>query len=46
MNGPAVQSAYYLISAPAAKVASPASFVAPASSVTTLDDSGWRPARD
>jgi hypothetical protein len=51
MNPSAVVPAYYLVSA-AQKIASPAptavvptSAVAP-TSIITLDDSGWRPARD
>ena len=44
MNRPAGEPGYYLISA-APKFASPAAASAPAS-IVTLDDSGWRPARD
>jgi hypothetical protein len=45
MSWPAAQPGYYLI-ATAPKIAAPAAAPVAATPVITLDDSGWRPARD
>jgi hypothetical protein len=46
MSSPAARPGYYLIST-APKIASPAAVpVSATPAIVTLDDSGWRPARD